>query len=123
VGSRVKLRVVRDGLEIGITLEVGEIKEVQAASGSDVPKLKGAAFGTIPQSSPFYGRVKGVYVVSVVADSPAWQSGLRDQDVITSVNRKPVTNPGELMAASSQAGGSLLLNIIRGDGSLFILIR
>ncbi len=123
VGSRVKLRVVRDGLEIAITLEVGEIREAQAASGSDVPKLKGAAFGTIPQSSPFYGRVKGVYVVSVVADSPAWQAGLREQDVITSVNRKPVTDPGELMAAASQAGGSLLLNIIRGDGSLFILIR
>ena len=123
VGTKVKLRVIRDGQEIGITLEIGEIREAQAASGSDVPKLKGAAFGTIPQSSPFYGRVKGVYVVSVVKDSPAWQAGLRDQDVITSVNRKPVADPGELMAAAAQAGGSLLLNIIRGDGSLFILIR
>jgi serine protease Do/serine protease DegQ len=77
----------------------------------------------IPQASPFYGRVKGVYVVSVVPDSPAWESGLREEDVITSVNRKPVTDPGELMAVASQGGSSLLLNIIRGDGSLFILIR
>jgi serine protease Do/serine protease DegQ len=123
VGSQVRLRLIRDGVEIGITLEIGEIQEVRAPASSDVPKLKGAAFGELPKSSPFFGRVKGVYVVSVVQGSPAWQAGLRDEDVVTSVNRKPVTNPGELMAAASKAGGSLLLNIIRGDGSLFILIR
>ena len=67
--------------------------------------------------------MKGVYVVSVVADSPAWESGLRGEDVITSVNRKPVSDPGELIAIAAQGGGSLLLNIIRGDGSLFIIIR
>jgi len=59
----------------------------------------------------------------VVADSPAWKSGLRQEDVITSVNRKPVSDPDELMLIAAQGGGSLLLNIIRGNGSLFILIR
>ena len=123
VGARVDLVVVRDGEEISIHLKVGAIQEARTEAGSDVPKLKGAAFGAIPQSSPFYGRVKGVYVVGVVPDSPAWESGLREEDVITSVNRRPVTDPGELMAVAAQGGGSLLLNIIRGDGSLFILIR
>jgi serine protease Do/serine protease DegQ len=123
VGTRVKLRVVRDGRDLEITLEIGEIKDVQTASGSDVPKLKGVAFGLIPQSSPFFGRVKGVYVLSVLQDTPAWNEGIREGDIITSVNRKPVINPGELMAAASQAGGSLLLNIIRPDGSLFVLIH
>ncbi|MDA0228612.1 MAG: Do family serine endopeptidase [Proteobacteria bacterium] len=123
VGARVKLQVVRDGIELMIDLKVGAIEEARVESGSEIPKLKGAAFGPIPQNSPFFGRVKGVYVVSVVADSPAWEAGLRDEDVITSVNRKPVTDPSELMAVAAQGGGSLLLNIIRGDGSLFILIR
>ena len=123
VGARVNLQVVRDGAELMIDLKVGAIEEASIEPSSEVPKLKGAAFGPIPQSSPFFGRVKGVYVVSVVADSPAWESGLRVEDVITSVNRKPVSDPGELMAVAAQGGGSLLLNIIRGDGSLFILIR
>ena len=123
VGARVNLQVVRDGAELMIDLKVGAIEEASIEPSSEVPKLKGAAFGPIPQSSPYFGRVKGVYVVSVVADSPAWESGLRDEDVITSVNRKPVSDPGELMAVAAQGGGSLLLNIIRGDGSLFILIR
>ena len=123
VDSKVKLRVIRDGDEIEITMKIGEIKEGPLATGSDVPKLKGAVFGAIPENSPLFSQVKGVYVVSVVVDSPAWKAGLRKEDKITSVNRKPVTSPGELMAAVSQAGGSLLLNIIRGDGSLFILIQ
>ena len=123
VGARVDLKVVRDGVELMIDLKVGAIEEASIEPSSEVPKLKGAAFGPIPQNSPFFGRVKGVYVVSVVADSPAWESGLRDEDVITSVNRKPVSDPGELMAIAAQGGGSLLLNIIRGEGSLFILIR
>ena len=123
VGSSVDLAVVRDGVEIAIHLKVGAIEEARAEAGSEAPKLKGAAFGAIPQSSPFFGRVKGVFVVSVAQDSPAWQAGLRESDVITSVNRKPVADPGELMAIAAQGGGSLLLNIIRGDGSLFILIR
>ena len=123
VGARVDLRVVRDGAELMINLKVGAIEEARVEPSSEVPKLKGAAFGPIPQSSPFFDRVKGVYVVSVVADSPAWESGLREEDVITSVNRQPVSDPGELMAVAAQGGGSLLLNIIRGDGSLFILIR
>ena len=123
VGARVNLQVVRDGVKLIIDLKVGAIEEASIEPSSEVPKLKGAAFGPIPQNSPFFGRVKGVYVVSVVADSPAWKSGLRDEDVITSVNRKPVSDPGELMAIAAQGGGSLLLNIIRGDRSLFILIR
>ena len=123
VGARVDLVVVRDGEEISIHLKVGAIQKARTEAGSDVPKLKGAAFGAIPQSSPLYGWVKGVYVVVVVPDSPAWESGLREEDVITSVNRRPVTDPGELMAVAAQGGGSLLRNIISGDGSLFILIR
>ena len=123
VGARVNLKVVRDGMELMIDLKVGAIEEASIEPSSEVPKLKGAAFGPIPQNSPFFGRVKGVYVVSVVADSPAWESGLREEDVITSVNRKPVSDPDELMVIAAQGGGSLLLNIIRGDGSLFILIR
>ena len=123
VGARVDLKVVRDGVELMIDLKVGAIEEASIEPSSEVPKLKGATFGPIPQNSPFFGRVKGVYVVSVVADSPAWKSGLRQEDVITSVNRKPVSDPDELMLIAAQGGGSLLLNIIRGDGSLFILIR
>ncbi len=123
VGARIDLVVVRDSEEIQLTLKVGEIRQARAEPGSEIPKLKGAAFGPIPQESTFFGRVEGVYVVGVVKDSPAWKAGLRADDVITSINRKSVEDPGELMTIAGQSSGSLLLNIIRGDGALFILIR
>jgi len=60
--------------------------------------------------------------LEVEADSPAWRSGLRQGDIITSVNRKAITTPDELFEAAS-GDGALLLNIRRGDGALFVLIR
>ncbi len=123
VGARVDLVLVRNGDEMKLSLKVGEIKQAYTEPGKEIPKLKGASFGPIPQDSPFFGRIKGVYVVGVLKNSPAWKAGLREEDVITSINRQLVANSSELMTIAGQSGGSLLLNIARGEGSLFILIR
>jgi len=123
VGARVDLVLVRNGDEMKLSLKVGEIKQAYTEPGKEIPKLKGASFGPIPQDSPFFGRIKGVYVVGVLKNSPAWKAGLREEDVITSINRQLVENSSELMTIAGQSGGSLLLNIARGEGSLFILIR
>ena len=123
VGARVDLVLVRNGDEMKLSLKVGEIKQAYTEPGKEIPKLKGASFGPIPQDSPFFGRIKGVFVVGVLKNSPAWKAGLREEDVITSINRQLVANSSELMTIAGQSGGSLLLNIARGEGSLFILIR
>ena len=123
VGARVDLVLVRNGDEMKLSLKIGEIKQAYTEPGKEIPKLKGASFGPIPQDSPFFGRIKGVYVVGVLKNSPAWKAGLREEDVITSINRQLVANSSELMTIAGQSGGSLLLNIARGEGSLFILIR
>ena len=40
-----------------------------------------------------------------------------------SVNRQPVENMGDIEGVIKKGGHGLLLNIRRGDGALFILIR
>ena len=80
-------------------------------------------FGPLGSSSPLYGKVKGVLVVSVEADTPAWDAGLREDDVVTSVNRRPVETPDEIVAAVEETGLPILMNVRRGDGALFLLIR
>ena len=57
VGARVDLVLVRNGDEMKLSLKVGEIKQAYTEPGKEIPKLKGAAFGPIPQGSPFFGRV------------------------------------------------------------------
>jgi serine protease Do len=48
------------------------------------------------QLATYFGVTEGVLVSSVVADSPAARAGLRAGDVITSVNGRTITSPGDL---------------------------
>lgn len=57
---------------------------------------------------------EGVFVVNVVAGTPASESGLRSGDVIVIANRGAVRNPGELIGIMRAAGeNSVRLEIIR----------
>ena len=123
VGDPVSLTVVRDGETMTIDLAVGEISEVTLGAGSQIPQLDGAVLGPLDSSSPLYGKVKGVLVVEVETDTPAWTAGLREGDVVTSVNRRPVETPDEIIQVVEETGLPILLNVRRGDGALFLLIR
>ena len=123
VGDAVRLTIVREGETMTIDLAVGEIGEVALGAGSQIPQLEGAVFGPLDSSSPLYGKVKGVLVVSVETDTPAWDAGLREGDVVTSVNRRPVETPDEIIQVVEETGLPILMNVRRGDGALFLLIR
>ena len=62
-------------------------------------------------------QTAGVAVVSVTADSPAAKAGVREKDVITAVDGKPVTKAGEVSAAvkSKTIGDSIAITVVR-DG-------
>jgi S1-C subfamily serine protease len=77
-----------------------------------------AAFG---DDSP-QGK-RGVRVVEVAQDSPAWQAGLRKGDLIISVNKQQIYSLEDVQSAVDQQASMLLLNIHRGESALFIVIR
>ena len=62
-------------------------------------------------------------VVEVEANTPAWNAGLRKDDVIVSVNQRKVETPDDILQVVEKTGPPRLLNIRRGDGALFLLIR
>ncbi len=123
VGEHVKMEILRGGATKIITATIAE-PELTLLDGKHLqPRLAGAIYGDIEEGSPLYGRVEGVQVVKIEPGGPAWRSGLRSGDVITSVNRKPVTDIQDLQQLASQNVRSLLLNVQRGDGALFILMQ
>ena len=67
--------------------------------------------------------VQSAVVTEVAPESVAWRAGLRAGDVILSVDSQPVTTPAGLFEVALSGDGSLLLNVRRGNGALFILIR
>jgi len=123
VGDAVRLSVVRDGDTMTIDLAVGEAGEVALGPGSQIPELKGVVLGPIEPSSPLHGEVEGVLVIEVEEDTPAWEAGLRADDVIVQVNRREVREPDDIVAVVAETGLPILLNVRRGEGALFLLIR
>ena len=87
------------------------------------PRLAGAVFGRIDESSPLYGRLEGVMVLDLEQGSLAQLGGLRPGDVIVSVNRMPVSSVDEMAKAARAGGNRLLLNVRRGEAALFILLQ
>ena len=55
--------------------------------------------------------------------SHAWISGLRANDVITSVNKNPIKNLDEFLSAVDKKEDALLLRIVRGNMASFIVIK
>ena len=122
VGDAVSLTIERDGKPLTIDLAVGESGKVALGAGSQIPQLEGVVLGPLTPSSELYGEVEGVLVIEVEVETPAWNAGLREGDVITEVNRQEVKNSDEILAVLEGSVPPLLLNIRRGDGARFILI-
>lgn len=118
-GSEISIDVLREGKSKTINATISGPDKSTKTGHSVSKKLMGAEF-----SDATSGDQRGVGVVSVEPGSQAARSGLVAGDVILSANRNRVGSVSELEAIVNQSANSpLLLNILRGDRGLFILIQ
>ncbi len=122
VGEEVHLKVIRDGKTLMLHARVEEPPHRMLEGQKIHARLGGAVLAEIEEGSRLYGRIQGILLAEVQRDSPASRAGLHKGDVITSINRKPVRALTELKQ-SSLAGGTLLLNIVRGNTALFLYLQ
>ncbi|MCP5159733.1 MAG: DegQ family serine endoprotease [Gammaproteobacteria bacterium] len=122
VGETVRLEILRGGKPLTLNVKVGEYTPAKAEGDALNPRLAGAIFEDVGPNSPLAGKVQGVLVARVESGSPAAQAGLRSNDVITAINRQRVSSTDELrrIAAGSNA---LIINLIRGQGELLLVLR
>ncbi len=123
VGAKVKLEIIREGDERIVSVNIGAPERTRAEAAGLGSKLSGALLGVIEENHPLAGRVKGVEVLEVERGSAAARAGLRPGDIIVSVNREPVTSVKDVRQATKGSRDSVLLNIRRGDGALFLVIQ
>jgi Do/DeqQ family serine protease len=123
IGDQIDLTVLRDGKPRKVTLTIGKDTE-QAAAGAELhPRLAGATFAQADESNSRDPDLRGIVVQRVDPRSPAARSGLRPNDVITAVNRRPVTTMAEFQKLAGKKETELLLHIRRGNGALFLLLQ
>jgi serine protease Do/serine protease DegQ len=122
IGEAVQLEVVRDGSQRSLRLEIEAPRSAHLDGGAVDPRLAGAQFSDLDPGHPLHGRVAGVRVGALERGSPAWSSGLREGDVVLSLNRRPVASIADL-AGIDPGNGQLILNLQRGRRALFILVR
>jgi len=115
--------VLRNGRSRVFRATLGERRDVLIEARALTERLSGAVLSDIPEASPLHGRIEAVFVAEVEPGSVAWHNGLRPNDVIVSVNRQRVRNLQEMKSVVNKGGRGLVLNIQRGNGSVFILIQ
>ncbi len=122
VGESATVELIRDSKPISLTVTIGTPTAKEAISGQ-IPLLEGARFAEIPPDHPLFKQVQGILVAGVEMNSPAWQAGLREGDVILSVNRQKVESVDEFLKLAPHSPNRLLLRIQRGDVSLFLVLE
>lgn len=121
IGATITLTTLRNGKTLTTKVKIAKPLEVPGTEAETVPQLAGATVANLKAGAR--GKIEGVIVTQVDANSPAWRHGIRPGDVIFGVNRKKVRSVQEFLSALQLSEDRIILNLLRGDFRLAIVIR
>ena len=123
-GDKLTFHVMRDGQEKTLTATLGKRTERTTAAPQPSPRERRSAFLGIQMQdmtpaakNRFNVTVnQGALVTEVIPGTPAEKAGLKEGDVITSVDDKQITNPQQLREAIREAGPAkeVTIKVVRG---------
>jgi serine protease Do len=121
VGSKVSLAVVRDGRPSSMQVTLGELQDQKDQEASVQQESIGIQLQTLtPEMAGLLGvdgNTKGAVIAEVLPGSRAAKAGLRAEDVIVEVDRKPVSTAEEAVSALKENTKSGHLVRVRRGGS------
>ncbi|MFP6780844.1 MAG: DegQ family serine endoprotease [Gammaproteobacteria bacterium] len=123
IGDNLKLRIIREGVQKTISVTVAERKSADLMPELRNKRLAGATFGDIAEQSTAFGRVQGVMVYELEQRSHVAAAGLREGDIITSVNRVATRDLQEFLEVVNSIRGRMLLRVQRGNQAAFMVIK
>jgi S1-C subfamily serine protease len=132
VGTDAPLTVLRDGKRLNLSVSIDALPKAKVASSAapsaaanapaPIDALQGADFRDVPRDAE-QGGMKGAIVTRVAPGSAADRAGLRPGDIVTAVNRTSVASAPDLAKVLHQEQGRIALNVQRGDGQTYLLVR
>jgi Do/DeqQ family serine protease len=128
-GKKVELGIIRDGKEISLVVEVGEMPAELGGTGA-APAIPGIGMdvGDItPELAERFGISdrEGVVVLRVSQGSPADDEGIRPGDVVKAVNRVRIRDKRDYEREMSKfkKGDMVALEMKRGERRYFAFIK
>jgi Do/DeqQ family serine protease len=123
IGQSIELELYRQGKKLKITavIETIQIPVVEGSRWNE--KLAGAKIGEIRESSLQRGAISYLQVIEVEPGSNAWDAGIREGDLLYSINKQSIRNHQEALEAIERNQNGMILNIQRGEHELYLLIK
>ena len=136
-GTKVTVKVIRDGKEQTLTVKLGELPSEGLAKagrpGGRRPSVKGDPLDGVEvadldsrarQQFNIPSQVRGgALVVNLDPNSPAAAAGLQPGDVILEINRQPVANADQAIELSQQVKNDrVLLRVWSRGGSRYVVV-
>jgi len=128
VGRQVMVEIFRDNRVQKVGLQLASADSVEAkkpkSAKAEVSGVMGLEVEELPRSKAQSGMT-GVIVTAVDPEGVAAGSGIQRGDIVTSVNRKKISNLPDYYAAMKDAEkrGSVALLVRRGDASIYFAIK
>jgi len=124
-GEEVAIGLVRENRRMDFDVRIGNAGTIaeDGVKTDEQSVLEGAQLSNIPDDHEAYGDVQGVLVSAVAQDSCAYRSGLEAGDIITAVNRQPVSARSQMLAVLEDIYGTVALHVRRGKQLLFLIVR
>ncbi|WP_259226344.1 MULTISPECIES: serine endoprotease DegQ [Raoultella] len=118
-GTKVKLGLLRDGKPVNVEVTLDKSTSSSASAELIIPALQGASLS----DGQMKDGTKGVVVDSVDKASPAAQVGLHKDDIIIGLNRERISTIAELRKVLESKPAVIALNVMRGNESIYLLLR
>jgi serine protease Do len=130
VGKQVEVKVIRQGREEKLKIEVGELKEEKVAKAGEFTTEKELGL-TVQDITPEIAKhlgipeKAGVLVSQVTAGSPAHEAGIRRGDIIREVDRQPIEDLKGYRRQMGKLRGKkeILMLVQREENTFFVVLE
>ena len=129
VGKEVPVKILRDGREQTVKVQLSERKDAELTAKGAVPETDELGIRAVdlnPEAARRFGideNEKGVLIAAVKPGSKADQAGLQQGDIVKEVNRVAVQSVNELNAefGKAKSGDSVPLLVKRGAAGFTVI--